>query len=135
MSRLTEADLIWNRACGDDKLRDLPGDRALADLLIAHGLAMNGGVLHAVECMTAEQLSDADSGYRYFGLDGIASLLTRAQRILELGEDLEAREDQLDAEYVELIPTDTELGQRFEARFKTHRSDFAPLRAIDGDGG
>jgi hypothetical protein len=61
---MTQADMIWNRACGEDSLRALPGDRALADLLNAHGLAMNGGVLHAIECMSAEELSEAEAGCR-----------------------------------------------------------------------
>ena len=62
--------MIWNRACGQDRLRSLPGDRAFADLLLAHGLVVNGGVLHAVECLTAAELSDAESGYQFYGLDG-----------------------------------------------------------------
>ena len=78
MAELTEADLIWNRACGVNPLRTWPGDRALADLLYAHGLAMNGGVLHAIECMTVEVLSEVEAGYRYFAFDDVASLLSRA---------------------------------------------------------
>jgi hypothetical protein len=62
MAELTDADKIWNRACGADPLRTLPGDRALTDLLHPHGLVMNGGVLHAAECMSADELSDAESG-------------------------------------------------------------------------
>jgi hypothetical protein len=30
MGELTEADMIWNRACGEGPPRSLPGDRALA---------------------------------------------------------------------------------------------------------
>jgi hypothetical protein len=44
------ADHVWNRAAldgGGPKPRD--GDRALADLLLAHGLIMNGGLGHALE--------------------------------------------------------------------------------------
>jgi hypothetical protein len=67
MYELSLADRIWNRACGQDPLRTLPGDRALADLLFAHGLAMNGGVLHAVECLTESELSDAQAGFSYSG--------------------------------------------------------------------
>lgn len=72
MYNLTKADMIWNRACGENPLRALPGDRALTDLLYAHGLVMSGGVLHAKECMTNEELTDAEVGYRYFGLDDVA---------------------------------------------------------------
>jgi len=131
MAGLTEANMIWNRACGEDPLRALPGDRALVDLLCAHGLAMNGGVLHAVECMTAEELSGAEAGYRFFGFDGIASLLSRARQIFEAEDELESHEQQLDGEYARVIPSDSSLVDRFEKRLRSSPSDFAPLRAKD----
>ena len=101
MYELSLADRIWNRACGPDPLRTLPGDRALADLLFAHGLAMNGGVLHAVECLTASELSDAQAGFSYFGLDAVASLLACAKTILDNGADLGFHEGELDRRYLE----------------------------------
>jgi hypothetical protein len=135
MAKLTDADMIWNRACGDDPLRALPGDRALVDLLYAHGLAMNGGVLHAVELMSAEELSRAGAGYQYYGLAEVASLLSRAQAIFEAGDDLGTHEQQLDNEYAQIIPLDSSLVERFEKRLKTSPSDFAPLRPKDGGRG
>lgn len=131
MAELTKADMIWNRACGENPLRALPGDRALADLLYAHGLAMNGGVLHAVECLTAEELSDAKAGYRYFGLDDVASLLSRARGIIETVDDLGSHEQQLDSEYAHMVPSDSSLVDRFEKRLKVKPLDFAPLRPKD----
>jgi hypothetical protein len=128
---MTEADMIWNRACGEDPLRALPGDRALADLLYAHGLAMNGGVLHAVECMTVEEQSDAEAGYQYYGLAEIASLLSRARVIFEAGDDLEGHEQQLDGNYTRTVPSDSSLVERFEKGLKTSPSDFAPVRPKD----
>jgi len=128
MAKLTEADMIWNRACGDDPLRALPGDRALADLLYAHGLAMNGGVLHAVECMTAAELSDAEAGYRYYGLDGVASLLSQARAIFEAADDPGSHEQQLDGDYAFMIPSDSSLVERFNKGLESSPSDFAPLR-------
>jgi len=41
---------VWNRACaeaGRPKTLTAPGDRALADMVLAQSLAMNGGVLYA----------------------------------------------------------------------------------------
>ena len=133
MYELTEADMIWNRACGGDPLRSLRGDRALADLLRAHGLAMNGGVLHAVECLTAEELTDAEAGYRFFGLAEVASLLSRARKLFEAADDadLENHEQQLDGQYAVLIPSDTSLVECFERRLKSNPSDFEPLRMSD----
>jgi len=135
MAELTLADMIWNRACGEDPLRSLPGDRALTDLLRAHGLIMNGGVLHAVECLTTCELSDAQSGYRFYELDGVASLLSRAATTFETGESLGAYEHQLDREYAEMIPSDSSLVERFENRFKSRPFDYAPLRPTDRGAG
>jgi hypothetical protein len=131
MADLSQADMIWNRACGEDPMRSQPGDRALADLLYAHGLVMNGGVLNAVECLTAEELSAAQAGYRYLGFDVVASLLSRARSILEEGDDLGDHEANLDAEYSELIPSDSSLVERFKSQLESSPSDFAALRAKD----
>jgi hypothetical protein len=131
MYKLKEADMIWNRACGEDRLRTHPGDRALADLLRAHNLAMNGGVLHAVECLTCSELSDAESGYRFYGLDAAASLLSRARALLDANEELESHESQLDGEYADIIPDDTWLVERFKEHLKVNPSKYAPLRAKD----
>ena len=81
-------------------MRFLPGDRALTDLLRAHGLVMNDGVLHAVECLTAFELSDAESGFRFYGLEAAAFLLSRARTILETDDDLGVHEKQLDLDRV-----------------------------------
>ena len=62
-------DLIWNRASEGGGANPQAGDLALAALLRAHGLTMNGGVLHAVERLQPSELQDAASGYRFFGLD------------------------------------------------------------------
>lgn len=131
MYELTPADMIWNRACGPERLHDLPGDRALADLLQAHGLAMNGGVLHAVECLSANQLSAAEAGYRLFGLDAAASLLSHAKHILESDQDLELHERELDRRYADIIPDDSALVERFEKHLAENPSQYAPLRPVD----
>jgi hypothetical protein len=131
MAELTQADMIWNRACGDDCLQSLPGDRALADMLRAHSLVMNGGVLHAVECLSASELSAAEAGYCFYGLDGVAYLLMRARRLLESGDDLDGYEQQLDGEYADMIPSDSWLFERFDWHLKSNPSEYAPLRSTD----
>ena len=75
---MTSADLVWNRAAldsGGSNPRD--GDQALAALLLAHGLVMNGGVRHACSSLGPEELHAAVSGYRFFGFEEIATLLKR----------------------------------------------------------
>ena len=123
--------MIWNRACGEDPLRHHPGDRALADMLLAHGLAMNGGVLHAVECLSAGELSDAESGYRFYGLGAVASLLSRAKVLLDADEDLDRHESELDDEYAAIIPDDASLARLFEEHLRANPSAYAPLRTRD----
>ncbi len=97
-------------------------------MLRAHGLAMNGGVLHAVECLSACELADAEAGYRYYGFEEVASLMSHAVTIVDAGIDLESHEPQLDRKYAALIPSDSSLVERFEERLKSHPSEFAPLR-------
>ncbi|MEI8019379.1 MAG: hypothetical protein WCH39_14335 [Schlesneria sp.] len=131
MYQLTQADMIWNRACGEDPLRSLPGDRALADMLRAHNLIMNGGVLHAIECLTASELSDAEAGYSYYGFDGVTALLTLARERIDADDDLGGHEHRLDALYAELVPSDNSIVERFEQRLKLNPFEFASLRARD----
>ena len=125
---MTDADLIWNRAAIEDGGSDpSAGDRALASLLYAHGLAMNGGVLHAVECLESPELSEAQAGYRYFDLAPVAELLSRARATFDADDDLESHEPLLDSEYVNLIPNDSFLDDRFQQRLRAHPEDFSPL--------
>src|SRR5947209_6651467 len=99
MAELTPADMIWNRACEEDAPRTLPGDCALRAMLRAHNLVMNGGVFHAIECLSANYLSDAQDGYRLYGLEGVAFLLSRARQLVEWDDNLELYEQELDGRY------------------------------------
>jgi hypothetical protein len=78
---LTTAGNVWNRAAltaGGPV--PCEGDRALADLLFAHGLVMNGGVDHLVEVASVERIAAAVRGFRFYGLDEVASLLEDVAR-------------------------------------------------------
>jgi len=121
---MTPTDIIWNRACEGGGQNPSAGDHALGALLKAHGLAMNGGVLHAVECLSASELSDAQSGYRFFSLGAVADLLSRARAILEADRDIESYEPQLDQDYATLIPDDSTLYAQFERIYTTRPSEF-----------
>ena len=125
---LTQADLIWNRATLEDGGKSLaPGDVALSSLLHAHGLTMNGGVLHAVELLTSDELAAAKNGYRYFGLSDVADLLTYAETLFDAVENMGEQERQLDAKYATFIPDDSSLVKRFEEQFVANPSAFAPM--------
>jgi hypothetical protein len=72
----TDADRIWNRACGvpiDPSLA--PGDRHLASALLFHGYAMNGGVHHALEGLTESELEAAARGLAWLGFTEVAQAL------------------------------------------------------------
>ena len=123
--------MIWNRACGGDPLRSLPGDRALPDLLRLHNHAMNSGLLDAVESLTASEVSFAEAGYRFYGFREVALLVEHARRVADAGNDLGSHEARLDRQYADLIPLDSSIHERFEDRLKQHPLEFAPLRPQD----
>src|SRR5258708_4142494 len=126
MPELTNVDLIWNRACAGETAALSPGDRALAALLLVHGLAMNGGVLHAVECAAPHELDDAKSGYRFFGLGDVVVVLADAKALVESGVELDSFEAELDKRYSALA-NDSALFDRFVAHLARSPSDFSPL--------
>lgn len=77
------ADDIWNRACaeaGQPKTLTAPGDRSLADMVLTHSLAMTGGLLHAVQSCTPDEVAAAVRGYRFFGLESAAAVLEDVAR-------------------------------------------------------
>ena len=126
MPEFTAADRIWNRACLN-QVAGLPmGDQALAAMILAHGLVMNGGVIHAIECLTADQLAAAKAGYRYFDLADVDALLDVAASAIDDDEDPDSWEKALDVRYGALIPDDPFLVARFEAALHRNPAAFAP---------
>ncbi|MEJ0049084.1 MAG: hypothetical protein WDN04_25455 [Rhodospirillales bacterium] len=90
---------------------------------------MNGGVLHALECLTPQELEAAISGYRFFGFDNVGDLLIEARLATETSDEdeLDLLEAKLDNLYGDLIPTDSTLDDRFEVHFRGNPTHFAPL--------
>jgi hypothetical protein len=129
---LSDADLVWNRACfGKLDACAFRGDRALTALLLFHGLAMNGGVLHAVECLQPRELAAAKSGYRYFGFHDVAELISDIGSAGTVAGISDLQEASFGRRYSKSVPDDGALSDRFEDHFKTNRSDFAPLSDAD----
>jgi hypothetical protein len=81
-------------------------------MLRAHSLVCNGGVLHAVVCLTADELRNAESGYRFYGFNAAASLLAHARVSVMAGDKKGADEDSLDRQYLRIIPDDEALVRR-----------------------
>ena len=124
-SHLTRTDLIWNRACEGAGSATRQGDKALASLLVFHSAAMNGGVFHAIELITAAELSAAMDGYKLFGLESVLDIVTDAKRILNSGNEneIDSKEPQIDKEF---FATDSILLQRFEKYYAENPMDFEP---------
>lgn len=121
---LSQIDLIWNRAAlesGGNAAR--AGDRALADLLLAHGMVMNGGIEQAIEALSSKEFSAALRGFRFFGFDEISLLLENALKASP--RDLELA----NLTYARVIPHDQVLVKRFEARHRASPEAFAPVES------
>jgi hypothetical protein len=127
MYELSTMDKIWNRACDGGGDYPCAGDQALAALLVFHGLAMNGGVLHATECCSSDQLTEAQAGFRYFGRDRVAVLIAEAEEATRLGQDTYKLEAVFDQKYWAEIPDDGVLVNSFESHHKTNPQEFSPL--------
>jgi len=126
------ADLIWNRAALE-RGGASPGvdDRALADVLAFQGLAMNGGVLDAVERTSAADLARTGAAFRWFGLEAINNPLASVRREIRAGvlEELdraEALELGADRDYEAILPSDESLATVFRRRLEDDPSAFCP---------
>jgi hypothetical protein len=126
---LTVADRVWNRATTLPSGSHLcPGDLALKAILLAHGLIMNGGVLHALEVLAPEELEEARDGFCFYGLNEVAAFLTSSQLAArEEPEDLGELEHRLDEAYASLIPCDSTIFAAFERHFGSNHTQYAPL--------
>lgn len=123
---IVEADtetIIWNRAAtaggGPNPRR---GDTALSAALRLHTMVMSGGLDHALDVLTGEELTSAADGFRYLRLGDVAELVEHA---LDATGDDDLLEE-LDDRYSALIPRDHVIGDQFEALLRQRPDDFAP---------
>lgn len=80
------ADKIWNRAAtSNGGTAPRMGDAALSSVLDLHNLAMSGGLVDAVERLTAEQLEAAQAGNRWLRLEPAAEVIATVRREIEAG--------------------------------------------------
>lgn len=111
----------------------LAGDTALADLLRFHSLAMNGGVLHAFESLSAEERGAAVHGYRFFGLDAAGDAVEWLEQQadgVDLDADVEAAErldEEAQGRYDSAVSTDAVLVTAFEQAYRQRPEAFASL--------
>jgi hypothetical protein len=115
-------DEIWNRACLESGgAAPAAGDRALAALLLAHGLAMNGGVAHAIGCLSKSELAAAIAGFNYFGLTAASHVFQQAP------DDSEETEERLNHMYWQAVPDDETLAHAFRIKLVASPDAFAPV--------
>lgn len=113
---------VWNRAALEGGGPGaLAGDRALASLLLVHGMVMNGGVWHATEVLSAGELAAGLDGYRFFGFTELAEILVGVENASDQAFD------KLDELYWHYIPADDTIGAAFEEKFAAHPELFARL--------
>ncbi|MBC7755400.1 MAG: hypothetical protein H7Z20_01925 [Bdellovibrio sp.] len=115
-------ELIWNPAAlesGGSSPKD--GDTALADLLLFHGLAMNGGVEHAIDILSLNEFGAALNGFRFFELGEVAAVLENAKGASD------STLDEIDELYNQMIPLDDTLYQVFERKLATSQDLFSPF--------
>ncbi|MGY1782052.1 DMP19 family protein [Geodermatophilus sp. SYSU D01036] len=127
------AEAVWNRACDPSAPATHPGDAALTAVLLCHGMAMNGGLLHAVEGLEPEQLGRAAAGFRLIGLeeaaDAVEDVARRAAGLRE--DDLDAAERlevEADRRYAAALPEwDDTIERAFREHLRRSPGAYAPL--------
>ena len=120
--KLSKQDQIWNRAALEAGGRSpAEGDLALANLLMAHGLVMNGGVEHAIDCMSSDELSDSIAGFKYFGFFAAADLLS-----LPLSNMVDS-EESLNSAYWQAVPDDSALAHAFHLKLLATPNGFSAI--------
>jgi hypothetical protein len=128
-----DADEIWNRACDPAQPFTHPGDAALAAVLLCHGMAMNGGLLHAVQALEPDERERAAAGFRLLGLDDAAAAVEAvARQAARLTVGDAAAEERLEVEagrrYDEALPEwDETIDRAFRAHLQRHPEAYAPL--------
>ncbi|WP_167759115.1 hypothetical protein [Blastococcus sp. TF02A-35] len=130
---MSDPDEVWNRACDPYAPFTHPGDAALAAVLLCHGMAMNGGLLHAVESLEPGQRAAAADGFRALGLDAAADAVEEVARQAaaldpedpDAGERLE---EEANRRYEAALPGwDAEIQAAFEDHLAAHPEAYAPL--------
>ncbi len=128
MADLRPCDQVWNRAALENGgAGPLEGDRALAATILTHGLIMNGGVLHAIDGLEADEFENGCRGYEFFGLEGVAEQLRAAARLAAETAPMDTLEAQLDRAYWQAVPDDAALAAAFETHFELHPEAYAPM--------
>ncbi len=132
-ARAEDADAIWNRACDPFLPTTHPGDAGLAAVLLCHGMAMKGGLLHAVEGLDPDQRTQAEAGFRQLDLsaaaDAVADVARRAASLpADDGTAAEQLEEEANRRYAGTLPEwDDTIDRAFRAHLHRHPEAYAPI--------
>lgn len=81
---------------------------------------MNGGVVHALECMSQHEVAAAVAGFNYFGL-------AEAARVFQqLPDGTDETEKRLNELYWAVVPSDETLAHAFRVKLLALPAAFAP---------
>lgn len=112
---------IWNRAATESGgTNPAPGDCALTAILLAHGAVMSGGVAHAHEVLSPEELTEAISGFNYFAVPAAAHVLALPS------PDTDKPSEMADHAYWPAVPSNATLPDAFRIKLLSHPEVFAP---------
>lgn len=89
-------------------------------------MAMNGGPNHVADSCEPAQIAAAAEAARYFGLDGLAAVISQMPAAASGSAD-EDVEDRLSGAYHDLVPDDSTLIAAFEARYAEEPGEFEPI--------
>src|SRR5262245_20217434 len=124
----TIADRIRNRAALEGSgASPRAGDRALASLLLVHGLVMNGGIHHAIESVEPTELLAAADGYAIFGFEDVTAFFRGAADDLALSKWTGDTEVTANRRYADMVPDDSYVDARFQEVLRGRPEEFAPL--------
>lgn len=123
---------IWNRACLLDQAFDAKeGDLALIHLMKAHGVIMNGGVLHLVERSSELDIEEISAAYCYFKLQMAKDIIVEANELLKGSMISESNEEyfeeKFDSAYATIIPTDEALFNAVQKYYAHNPTKFASV--------
>lgn len=122
-------DAVWNNATGSKPASQLPGDVALHAVISVHGLIQSGGVLHAIESLSADELERGKRSYVWLGLADLAEHLAESNESVSADElsdgDIDALEEESNARYNAAVPDDGVLESAFRERMIESPGAFA----------
>lgn len=126
MSKLSRADLVWNRAFegGSDNPRG--GDEAFAALLIFHAVTFEYGVPYAVGYLDIDDRNRAKLGYNYFRIRPAVKLLIQLEKMTQ--DELILNEVLLNTQYEQIIPDYAYLENILKSYLSANPFEFAPCK-------